>query len=93
MKGLCGQLQCKRLCAKAQYCQLGQERVRKLLAQQRERREARRIQRSGVGQAIEAAISVFAGPFQKFQQQLAWERQQLAEEMSYAEFLGNYKEG
>lgn len=91
-KGLCGKLECNRLCARAQYCQLGQERVHKLLAQQRERREARH-QWSVVGQSIEAAIPVFAGPFESFQRQLQWERQQLAEEMSYAEFLGNYKEG
>ena len=80
MKGLCGQLQCKRLCPESQYCPLGQARVRKLLAQQRERREARRLQRSRVGQSIEAAIPVFAGSFAAFQHQLKWERQQLAEE-------------
>ena len=100
MKGLCGQLQCNRLCTRSQYCQLGQERVRKLLVQQRERRESRR-QWSVVGQAIEAAVPVFAGSFQKFQQQLAWERQQLASEQiaiegepgfTYDEYLENYKE-
>ena len=101
MKGLCGQLQCNRLCTRSQYCQLGQERVRKLLVQQRERRESRR-QWSVVGQAIEAAILVFAGSFKAFQSQLQWEREQLASEQiaienelgfTYDEYLENYKEG
>ena len=73
---VCGRKSCNHLCSRSIYCQAGQERVLLLLGQQRERRESRR-QWSVVGQAIEAAVPVFAGSFQKFQQQLAWERKQL----------------
>lgn len=107
MTGLCGQLECKRLCSRAQYCPLGQERVRELLGQQRERREARRLV---VGQAIEANVNKFAGSFVAFQRQLWSEHQSLQRQniqdaigvatpiglvelgFTYEEYLENLKE-
>jgi len=100
MTGLCGQLECKRLCSRSQYCPLGQERVRKLLAQQREHREARRLVVGQVrGLLSEANVSIFAGSFAAFQRQLRSERQSLQRQntrvdpgFTYDEFLGNLKD-
>ena len=92
MKTLCGRKSCKHLCSRSIYCQAGQERVKLLLSQQRQRREARQQEARNFQQDIEKAIPIFAGSFEAFQSQLKWERQQLADEMSYAEFLENYKE-
>ena len=97
MTGLCGQLQCNRLCSRAQYCPLGQERVRELLGQQSQRRYARKLV---VGQAIEANVNKFAGSFVAFQRQLRSEHQSLQRQntrvefgFTYEEYLGNLKEG
>ena len=112
MKTLCGRKSCNHLCSRSIHCPAGQERVKLLLSlqcqrreaqkfqllffQQRQRREARKFQ-----QDIEAAIPVFAGSFKAFQNQLQWERKQLASEQiaiegepgfTYDEYLENYKE-
>jgi len=106
MKSLCGRKSCKHLCSRSIYCQAGQERVKLLLSQQRQRREARQQEARQqearkFQQDIEKAIPVFAGSFEAFQRQLKWERQQLAFEQiaiegepgfTYAEYLENYKE-
>lgn len=76
--GLCGWSWCPRLCARSQYCQLGQARARQLLGGQREKRKLRRLV---VGRAIEVNSLKAAGSFEAFQLKLAWERQQKGKEV------------
>ena len=101
MKTLCGRKSCNHLCTRSIHCQAGQERVSLLLGQQRQRRETRRQEARKFQQDIEKAIPVFAGSFKAFQNQLQWERKQLASEQiviegepgfTYDEYLENYKE-
>lgn len=76
--GLCGWSWCPRLCARSQYCLLGQARASQLLGAQREKRKLRRLV---VGQAIGANSLRAAGSFGAFQLQLAWERQMKGKEL------------
>ena len=112
MKSLCGLESCKHLCSRSIHCQAGQERVKLLLSLQCQRREAlkfqllffqqrQRCEAQKFQQDIEKAIPVFAGSFKAFQNQLQWERKQLASEQiviegepgfTYDEYLENYKE-
>jgi len=72
--GLCGKPVCPRICTRVCHCEAGLALGRVLLAQQAVRRYERQRLQAVVAQ-FEANVLAAAGPFQKFQRQLAWERQ------------------
>lgn len=45
LAGLCGVLVCGRMCSRVEHCSVGRQRSRLLLAEQRRRRQLRRIAR------------------------------------------------
>lgn len=68
--GICGRKRCRRLCACACHCELGQARLSWLLGLYRQRRQLRRLV---VGRAFGINSLKAAGSFGAFQLQLKWE--------------------
>jgi hypothetical protein len=82
--GLCGKEVCVHICSRVCYCPVGLELSYRRLRAQRAQREQREILRAEVDQ-LEANVLRAAGPFKKFQLQLAWERQQIEKEVLCAQ--------
>jgi hypothetical protein len=82
--GLCGKEVCVHICSRVCYCQLGTELSYRRLRAQRVRRDQRENLRAMVDQ-LEANVLRAAGPFRKFQLQLAQEGQRKGKEVVCAQ--------
>jgi hypothetical protein len=76
--GLCGKEACAHICSRVCYCPVGLELSYRRLRARRVQRDQRAALRA-VADQLEANVLRAAGPFKKFQLQLAWERQMKGE--------------
>lgn len=76
--GLCGNAVCVHICSRVCYCPVGTELSYRRLRARRIRRDTIRV---AVGQ-LEENILRNAGSFEEFSQKLAWERQQIENDVA-----------
>jgi len=81
--GLCGKDVCAHICSRVCYCPVGLELSYRRLRAQRVQRQLQRERLQAMVDQLEANVLRAAGPFKKFQLQLAWEGQQKGKEVAY----------